>query len=644
MAAIAPALCRADAPNLVRNGSFEDPALAQTGWTLRAYGGALLTRDAGAAHTGAAAARIELPASAASAYPAFMFRVEGAKPGARFSGSVWARTDHVTDIGAYVVIEWYAADGRRIDFAQGDWTGPGTAGWRRLDVSGYAPPGSTALALGLVAHGTGMVWFDDAELHLAQPPPPPFAGDSVTLTPRPDRVLCERLFGFGSQGDFFLTLPSNTSHGVTEADVQRIFRRVAEMRPHVIRTFFDYKWWEPEEGRRTPGSPEMRDYIRWARFLKSIGTEILLTPWGDCFAYSPWMQAGRSRLPAPGKRDAMVRSLVDLVAYLRRDQGLTNVRYVALMNEPANDTNRQPDPAEFVRLNRLLDRMLRQRGLRGEIRILGVDDCCGTPTTATDWYRSVVRLGVEYCDAISVHTYAHRFVPALAPWMEERFRILRAAERGRKMPIVVTEFGYGGETYKNRENGKYEYGLFLADFAITALRERAAGALMWCLMDTYYGDAKQEYGLWRHGEEGWKPRPGFYSWSLVTRYTRPGSRAIDVSVSPPAFDVRAVVLEAPGATTWLIVNRYPRSIRARLQARAGEAEVFIYSRETLASAGDGMLVPIGKRASRDGDLTLDLPAESFVLVREARRAPRRVKPRGRAGDPSYVAEQNPGGA
>jgi len=186
------------------------------------------------------------------------------------------------------------------------------------------------------------------------------------------------------------------------------------------------------------------------------------------------------------------------------------------------------------------------------------------------------------------------------------------------VPVVLTEFGYGGETFKNHENGKYEYGLFLADFAITALRERAAGALMWCLMDTYYGDQKQEYGLWRHGEEGWTPRPGYYAWSLITRYTRPGSKVLAVSVSPPAFDVRSVALQAPdGALTCLIVNRYPRAIRARvrLPSAASQADVFVYSRETVAAAGEAMLVNSPTPVGRAGALEVGMPAESFVLLR-----------------------------
>ena len=141
---------------------------------------------------------------------------------------------------------------------------------------------------------------------------------------------------------------------------------------------------------------------------------------------------------------------------------------------------------------------------------------------------------------------------------------------------------------------------------------------MWCLMDTYYGDQKQEYGLWRHGEEGWTPRPG--------------SKVLAVSVSPSAFDVRSVALQASdGALTCLIVNRYPRAIRARvtLPSAAGQADVFTYSRETVAAAGESMLVRNPTPVGRAGALEVGLPAESFVLLRVPPRLSRSARFPGR---------------
>lgn len=610
--------------NLVANASFERGQEAPEGWEIFSPLGSALTRDIEVRRSGEASARMELPPAAAAEYPAFKYVLRDVSPGEEYWGRVWARTEAMTDLGGYVVLEFFQ-DQTRLSFAQGDFTGAGDHDWKELTVRAMVPERTDSLKFSLVAHGVGKVWFDDAELIRVAEAPPEFAGDQLSLRVRPDQTLCPNFLGFGAQGDFFLTCSFNVARGVDEGDRKWVLSRVKAMRPHLLRTLFAYQWWEPEEGRQIPDSEAMRDYLFWVRFLQSLGTDVLLTPWGDYFAYSDWLRAGTDRLPPPEKRAAMVRSLVDLVAFLRRREGLKNVKYLCLMNEPDNDPTRPVAVDEFVRLNRLLDQTLRERGLRDEVFLLGADDCSGGPLEASAWFRQVVAQGVEYCDGLSVHTYKHEYTPGLAPWLQQRKELLREIEPDRPpKPILITEFGYGGETFKNWENHRYEYGLFLADFAITALREGASAALMWCLMDTYYSDRdehQQQWGLWRYRDQRWEPRPGFYSWSLLTRYTRPGSRVVAVDVDPPAHAVRAVALVSPeGALTLLAANRYQRPLKITMEAgldREAPLRLYRYTRESIPVPGGGMIDASDTlRVSPGSELELDLPAESFVLLTE----------------------------
>lgn len=593
----------AEGDNRLLNPSFEEGEEVPAGWELFSPPGCSLRRDPTVSRSGQASAGIDIAPAGADGYPAFKYALRGVRMGEEYVGRVWARTEDMADLGGYIVLEFYQGE-TRLSFATGDFTGAGDHDWVQLTVRAWVPERADGLKLALVAHGKGKVWFDDAELVRTGEAPPEWTGDRLRLQLWPDQTVCPRLEGLGAQGDTFLTCRFNVAHGVDDRDRERIFQRVEAMRPHLLRTFFSYRWWEPEEGRQTPDSEEMRDYVRWVRFLQSIGTAVLLTPWGDYFAYSDWMCSGTDRLPRTEKREAMVRSLVDLVAFLRHGEGLRNVRYLCLMNEPDSDPTRPVPVEEFVRLNRLLDRKLRERGLRSEVSLLGVEDCRGGPLEATSWFRQVVAQGLDYCDGISVHTYEHEYVPSLVPWIRRRQELLPAPK-----PLWITEFGYGGETFKNWENHKYEYGLFLADFAVTALREGAAAVLMWCLMDTYYTpEHRQEYGLWRYRDADWEPRPGFYSWSLLTRYTRPASRVVAVEVDPPAPSVRAVALRSPQEEwTFLIVNRYPRPLSATLQAglqREACVRLYRYSRENVPVPG--------------AEATVDLPAESLVLLTEVR--------------------------
>jgi len=611
-------MLKVEGENLALNPSFEEGQEAPAGWELFSPPGCSLKRDLTVSRSGRASAGLDIAPSGAGGYPAFKYALDGVRTGEEYLGRVWARTEGMIGLGGYIVLEFFQGN-TRLSFATGDFTGAGDHDWQQLAIRAWVPERTDRLKLALVAHGSGKVWFDDAELIRTGGAPPEWTGDRVRLQVRPERIVCRRFAGFGAQGDTFLRCRFNVVHGVDDRDRERIFQRVEAMRPHLLRTFFNYRWWEPEEGRQTPDSEEMRDYIGWVRFLQSIGTAVLFTPWGDHFAYSDWMRSGTERLPRPEKREAMVRSLVDLVAFLREGEGLRNVRYLCLMNEPDCDPTRPVPVEEYVRLNRLLDRKLRERGLRSEVSLLGVEDCRGGPVEATPWFRQVVAQGLDYCDGISVHTYEHEYVPSLVPWIRRRQELLPVPK-----PLWITEFGYGGETFKNWENHKYEYGLFLADFAITALREGVAAVLMWCLMDTYYTpEHRQEYGLWCYRDRDWEPRPGFYSWSLLTRYTRPGSQVVAVEVDPPAPSVRAVALRSPeGEWTLLAVNRYPRPVQATLQVglrREANLRLYRYTRENVPVPGGGMIGAWDTlRLLPGAEIRLDLPGESLALLTEVR--------------------------
>ena len=83
----------------------------------------------------------------------------------------------------------------------------------------------------------------------------------------------------------------------------------------------------------------------------------------------------------------MIRSLVDLLAYLRRDRHLSNVRYLSLMNEPNLDPTCPTAAEDLIRLTHLLDQSLSERGLRKELFLLGPDSAGHSVPSA--WFRSV---------------------------------------------------------------------------------------------------------------------------------------------------------------------------------------------------------------------------------------------------------------
>ena len=140
--------------------------------------------------------------------------------------------------------------------------------------------------------------------------------------------------------------------------------------------------------------------------------------------------------------------------------------------------------------------------------------------------------------------------------------------------------------------------------------------LMWCLMDTHYGNNRMKWGLWRFRDENWEPRPGFYAWSLITRYTQRGSTVHPVSSD--ASDAVAVAFRAPDNGPWTIlaVNRRKSERPFTLRRLTPESRwlPYVYSERTIPTA-DRAMIQAGPPVQADskGDVEGILPPDSFVL-------------------------------
>jgi len=588
--------------NLISQPSFEAPR-ALDAWTIQQPAGTSVRLDTTVGRSDKTSVVIETAAGQEKdSYPAVKFSVVP-KPGECYRAEVWIKSECQNELGGFLVFET-TKGGQRFELIDGDQPGPKTNGWVKATAATVVATGAEKLTVGLVAHGAGKVWFDDVTFVRTneapqQPPPGP-----IRLEVLPDQILNSCFQGFGGgYGDLHLWTGYARQLGVDQHDIDLIAARLKSMRPHMTRLWYGYEY-EPEEGKFAPHSEPTLNLVNTIRLYKDAGTDVVLNAMGDYFAYPAWMKepGSTSKLPAPDKRDAMVRSYVDAVQYLRRDLKLDNVRYLALFVEPDNDYHRPVPVDEYVRLHKLLDQQLRERGLRQEVVILGSFDCCG-PTHGLDpWCDKVLQAGLlSYVDRIASHTYRHRNVRSLEPWIEVRHQAIRTASgTSPPKPLWITEFGYSSFldnfTFENPEMDSYQYGLFAADFAVQALRNRVAAALIWCLAPVYYNaEIQQKASLWQHKDRGWEPRPPFYSWSLLCRYTRPGSQVLVTRAEPSAVDLRTVALRSPsGEITLLMVNRCLRDVTMDVvwpSKPGGRFREFIYSRDTIPTPDRRMLPP-----------------------------------------------------
>ena len=202
----------------------------------------------------------------------------------------------------------------------------------------------------------------------------------------------------------------------------------------------------------------------------------------------------------------------------------------------------------------------------------------------------------------------------------------------KRKPLMLTEFNredpealevVGGVRHmNNRHVARYEHGLYLAHSAIEALRCGASGALVWCLTDTYYDATTfMKYGLWQYKDAGWKPRPGYFAWSLLTRYTVPGSQVLQPRYAQPEafYWVPAVALRTPaGRYTIVAVNLSGRPLRLSVDLAAPrrlDLKQFEYTRAGVEQAQGDMLASSQHiQVAERSPLEVTIATDGFLLL------------------------------
>ncbi len=593
--------------NLISNPGFEQDLI---GWKTKTE--AIFTTDTQIKRSGNASGKIIVPDGTKLEYQSLSFEVE-ATPGETISAAFWMRCDSVTDgSGPYGALEFMNGDKRvgishtAIPNDQGGHNIPAGV-WSKLETTAIVPADATSMRLVCVMNSHGTAWYDDAEILRVGGAPVPDS-TRVTLTLKPSNIITDNWQGFGAQGDLFLETDRVIRQGLTQADKELVRKRIMDMRPKLIRLSFGLMSWESERGKYTKDSEGMRDLKSTIAFYKEVGSDIALTEWG--YELPSWTKPVK-QIPSPDMRLAFAQSWAALLKYLRNDCGFTNIKYVLLYNEPNS-----LDWDGYSEVYRSLDKSLKDIDIRKDIAIMGPDE------TSSNWLlpKAVQQLNdvIDYYDA---HNYNSNLGQEFKFWVKPRIDIMPAVTGSKSIPprkrFLIMEFGMGDgmDTWATPHNGEYRYGTFLADAAITSCNAGISGMAMWCLMDTDYG-TRMKWGLWKFLDDGWIPRPGFYAWSLLTKYIELGSTVNTLSSDAP--NVVSVAFRAPGNGKWtlLSVNRADQKVDATLTGLpAGSRwQQFTYSEATVPTSDKQMLRPsVPITAGKKGNLTAILPANSFVM-------------------------------
>lgn len=517
--------------------------------------------------------------------------------------------------GAFCGFDYFDAQGNRIDYNTGKWTGTLAPGrWHTDSLTAISPKGTAAIKVNLAYCASGRV--DCRRVRVTAEPVAYSQSDTLTL-PMKAQPSVERFLGCGAEGDLFLFNRLHRSKGVTQEDIDKIGRYLSDMRLRVARMFFNYAWWEPEPGQYDFEGDDLQNYVKTVALFRDNGVHVNVCPWGDFHAYAAWQKdPGGNRAPRPDKVEASARSLAALLRYLLVDKGLDNVKYVTLLNEP-DCVHIQYDIQRYKQGIRYLAEALEEYGIREKVQIVGSDDSSPPISGINPWFEFSVTPDIVDCyDIVGSHTYCHYFptMPLLKKWIGDR-RAAIARITDRPIPFAVMEFGHGMQP---GENERYIYGLFAAAFALTAMNSGAVMLSFWSLMDTWYDD--QLYSLWgmiRYKEHNFEPKPPYYAYALLCRYFAYGSRIYPLDCADSdEFCGSVSVEEDSGKLSVALVNYsgLDKTIHITdLPVQAGEWNCYVY-READLPADGRMIRPSGRVALEGGQCTVKVEAGTLVML------------------------------
>jgi len=181
---------------------------------------------------------------------------------------------------------------------------------------------------------------------------------------------------------------------------------------------------------------------------------------------------------------------------------------------------------------------------------------------------------------------------------------------------MINEFG----TNQILDMDTFERGLFISAFATEALSSGASGCLYWGLHDIYFyegtfpGDGLMNSGLWKFKDKNWSPRPMYYAYSLLTRYTESNSIVHKISNSIPGLAVAALTSPDEELTIIAVNSNYSEKIVPfSITGKSGIVlNKYIYSVNSLPT--DEKLISTNSTIVIDDiGFTDTLPVQSMVV-------------------------------
>ncbi len=629
MAVLSVMAVSAEEANMIKNGDFSRGTASWSSWTQDTSVASFEVVKAGP--DGSRCLKITNTAPVASSYYQFV----NCKQGRKYIMTCDVKYENIGTEGRGVVLGLATYDGaggsgNNIGEAMSASSFGTSDGWRTISFIFDVTNNPASINVGArLWFSTGTVYVDNIRLVELTDTPATSGTYDLTLSDTPNRHTVDAL---GCEWDPKLLLPVNQKYGVTEEDIEVIKQSMDALGLQAVRMMIQPDWFEKQNDNDDPAvadpagfdfdNPEMQSVFAQLRVCEELGIRVTLTWWGAPAGH--WLACENigDWIGAPNDLDEMTENIAYLLGYIRNDLGYTCVKELILQNEPSYSFRVDGGAVDFdyyVQYYKTVQARLIADGM-GDIVLVGADD-----SQHYGWYYNSVEALSEVCGKFNSHNYAWSYDLPYLDVLVQEFVSARTSISG-NTPFYLGEFGDGSTTgaYQAASTDTYGRGLYIASVLVNAFKAGAAGASYWPLHDIYYYENTQggdngglmSMGLMGFKQDGaWSYRPSYYAYGLLCNAIPYGSEVYDVTGDTNHYVDVVAVKTTEGRWSIIAVNRSDAAQSVNISAPAIGT---VLQRSELTAATlptDGsMVAPTATATPKDGVYSIDMPAESIVVL------------------------------
>lgn len=409
-----------------------------------------------------------------------------------------------------------------------------------------------------------------------------FADDTITV--KNDQIVTKSFIGFGIEWN----IDNYPASGITDEDFRLITERIQKMKLPIVRIMMLGKYCYLGNGKYNWNTDAMKFIYKQLDFCQRQGIKVILCSWGaGGTANTSWMNMpGITGVDDP-KYAEVVGTFMD---YLINTKGYSCIKYFSAGNEPDLEVN---DWGKWKQGVIAIDANFKSRGLSKKFIFLGPET--SQSSRSESWLKDSNSQLSHIIGAFGMHYYASRDLVKAGNleslFIRSRNSVSSTSSSTSAAPFFVSEAGMSDDQnppYGNPHVNEFDYGVFMADYALQGARSGAASVLAWMLDDSSH---KGHFsGLWTNKADGMKIRPWYTPWALLSKYFQSGSTLYRVD---QPTSMRILAARTPGKSdprsvdySFCLVNRDSISRNIRISIPTARSESKSFNRFIYTQAAD----------------------------------------------------------